>query len=132
MSEETRTPSLQVSQIGPASLRAFLPEYAPGLILFANIIQTPSSNPHDELDAAILQQIQPSAAERVQQLLQHDCIGDLRPIYHGECTHLQTKPIESVAEMADNIIEKPTPSPPRPPPPQPKSRGDSLYPKHYP
>ncbi|VUZ54416.1 unnamed protein product [Hymenolepis diminuta] len=48
-------------------------------VQIANIILTSSSNPHDELDAAILQQTQPSTDERVQQLLQHDCIGDLRP-----------------------------------------------------
>ncbi|VUZ50494.1 unnamed protein product [Hymenolepis diminuta] len=40
------------------------------IVLFANVIQKPSQNPYDDLKAAILQHTQPSAAERVEKLLQ--------------------------------------------------------------
>ncbi|VDL59796.1 unnamed protein product [Hymenolepis diminuta] len=140
MSEEIYTPSPQISQINPASLREFLPEHAPG---FANIIQKLSSNPYDDLKAAILRHIQSSATERVGKLLQQECIGDLKPIAllnrmkllaPGEsfdtnfwkllhCKKLssyiqpilanapKTERIELLAEMVDNIIE--TAGPPR-------------------
>ncbi|VUZ57020.1 unnamed protein product, partial [Hymenolepis diminuta] len=43
----------------------------PSLVVhFANVIQKPSQNPYDDLKAAILQHSQPSAAERVEKLLQ--------------------------------------------------------------
>ncbi|VUZ42531.1 unnamed protein product, partial [Hymenolepis diminuta] len=46
----------------------------------ANTIQKPSSNPYYDLKAAILQYTQLSATERVQKLLQQQCLEDLRPI----------------------------------------------------
>ncbi|VUZ39991.1 unnamed protein product [Hymenolepis diminuta] len=140
MPQETPAPSTQISQINPASLREFLQDHAPG---FADVIQKPSQNPYDDLKAAILQHTQPSAAERVEKLLQQECTGDLKPtallnrmklLAPGESFNmdfwkilyfkklpsniqpilanaLKTEPIESLPDMADNILE--TVGPPR-------------------
>ncbi|VUZ55076.1 unnamed protein product [Hymenolepis diminuta] len=51
----------------------------PRIVHFANVTQKSSQNPYDDLKAAILQHTQPSAAERVEKLLQLECIGDLKP-----------------------------------------------------
>ncbi|VUZ44950.1 unnamed protein product, partial [Hymenolepis diminuta] len=108
-----------------------------------DVIQKPSQNPYDDLKAAILQHTQPSAAERVEKLLQQGWTGDLKPtallnrmklLAPGEsfdtdfwkllyfrklpsniqpilANALKREPIESLADMADNIIE--TVGPPR-------------------
>ncbi|KAM3181404.1 hypothetical protein ACTXT7_014445 [Hymenolepis weldensis] len=88
----------------------------PSLIVhFADIIQRPSSNPYDDLKAATLQHTQPSAA--VMKLLAPGESFDIdfwKPFnFIKLSSHIQpilantgkTKSIESLAKMAENIME---------------------------
>ncbi|VUZ48118.1 unnamed protein product [Hymenolepis diminuta] len=113
------------------------PEIVNSLASVQDVLQNPSQNPYDDLKAAILQHTQPSAAERVEKLLQQECTGNLKPIAllnrmkllaPGESFNtdfwkilcfrklpsniqlilanaLKTEPIESLTDMADNILE---------------------------
>ncbi|KAM3180456.1 hypothetical protein ACTXT7_016243 [Hymenolepis weldensis] len=49
------------------------------IVHFANIIHKTFHNPFDDLKAAILQHTEPSAVERVEKLLQQECVGESRP-----------------------------------------------------
>ncbi|VUZ54495.1 unnamed protein product [Hymenolepis diminuta] len=146
ISEENYTPSPQISQINPASLRGFLPDHVPGVFMdleshfkhnnirsqinkfhvliktippflivqFANIIQKPSPNPYDDLKAAILQRTQPSISERdeiihIRRIFRYRLLEAIMlkklPSYTRSIFALKTESIESLAEMADDIIE---------------------------
>ncbi|KAM3183053.1 hypothetical protein ACTXT7_011102 [Hymenolepis weldensis] len=78
---------LEAVELQPKNIRSQINKFhvlietiPPSLIVqFTNIIQNPSPNPYGNLKAAILQHTQPFAAERVQKLVQQECVGDLRP-----------------------------------------------------
>ncbi|VUZ49246.1 unnamed protein product [Hymenolepis diminuta] len=77
MSEETYTPSPQMSQVNPANLRDVFMVLESHLEL-RKYHSKAFPNPYDDLKTAILQHIQPSAAERVEKLLQQECVEELR------------------------------------------------------
>ncbi|VUZ44738.1 unnamed protein product [Hymenolepis diminuta] len=154
MPEEIYTPSPQISQINPASLREFLPEHAPGVFMvleshfkhnntrsqinkfhviigtippslivqFANIIQKPSQilmMTSKLLSYDISNHLQPSGIKLLApgesldtdfwKLLYFKKLSSyIQPILANA---LKTEPIESLAEMAENIME--TAGPPR-------------------